>query len=132
MQTQITKETMNQVEENANRNLMETKVISVEEFMAIFEERFNERVISIHYNNGFAKPGITFEQATAIWYADNTIHFYESDGEVPYEFPIDLDGLDHIEMIDYWLDHAYPEIDLGAKFAFVGKDNSQILIDADK
>lgn len=133
MQEQITGEMMNKIEAKV-KECLRTKIIDVEQFVTIFEERFNERVIGVSYDNGFVSPGITFEEATAIWYNDNNLHFMESEniGEVTYNFSINLNNLDHIRMIDYWLDGIYPETDYGAQFFFVGKDGSKIIINADK
>lgn len=133
MQTQITEEIMNQIEANV-KECLNTKTISVEEFVAIFEERFNERVISVSYDNGTVNFGLSFEEAVVAWYEANTIHFMESEniGEVPYDFKINLDEIDQIQMVDYWLDGVFKETDLGARFVFIGKDNSKIVIDADK
>ena len=82
----------------------------MEEFVSLFDDRFHRRVIGISYKNGIINVGISFEEVEVDWYKDNTIHFIESEniGEVPYHFQINLDELDHIEMIDYWLDHNYP------------------------
>lgn len=133
MQMQITEEIMNQIEVNVE-GCLNTKTISVEEFVALFEERFNERVISVSYDNGIVNFGVSFEEAVVAWYEDNTIHFMESEniGEVPYDFKINLDNIARIEMVDYWLDGVFKETDCGARFAFVGKDNTEIIVDADK
>ena len=131
MQKQITKEIINKIEVNI-KECLRTKTISVEEFVSIFQERFNERTVSVSYNNGFVNAGISFERAEIEWYVDNSIHFYESDGEVPYSFEINLNDIVRIEMIDYWLDGLFQEMDYGAQFAFVGKDRSEIIFDCDK
>jgi hypothetical protein len=120
---ETTKELIKQIQVDLERDILEIKTISAEEFLLIFNERFNERAISISYSNNFVSPGITYEEATITRYADNTIHFYESDGEVPYDFSINLNGLNHIEMID-------DVLDMGAQFIFVGNDGSKISIDA--
>lgn len=121
---------MNKIESNAD--WLRSKIISPEEFVSLFEDRFFERCISMTYRNSFVNIGMSFEEVVVVWYADNTVHFYEASGETTYSFEINLDNIKRIEMIDYWANHACPEIDLGAQFAFVGKDNSHIIINADK
>jgi len=132
MNMQTTEGIMNQI--GVKSNIFVSKTITVEEFVSLFDDRFHRRVIGISYKNGIINVGISFEEVEVDWYKDNTIHFIESEniGEVPYHFQINLDELDHIEMIDYWLDHNYPEIDFGARFSFIGNDGSEICIDADK
>lgn len=127
---------MEKVKEVKNRVVWpDSKIITAEEFIAVFRERFNERSINISYDNNFVNVGVSFVETVIEQYKDSAIHFYEASGEVSYNFEIKLNDIEEIQMIDYFLGDdpvADAEIDLGAQFIFIGKDGSKVIIDADK
>lgn len=126
-------EVQRQILNNPNRvGLSYERTITSEEFIRIFEARFTGRTIYISYDNDYLNTGIPFEKSVAVLYCDNTLEFYEEDGEVPYQFKINLDNIETIEIADFWLDHRYPEDDMGAIFNFLGNDGFSIEINAEK
>lgn len=109
------------------------KPISVEEFISIFEQRFNGFPIHILYENGSIIDGTSYEKAE-VYLFNNIIQFYEEDGEVAFRFEIKMDGIERIEIDDYW-PIQIPEnrdIDNGANFKFFANDGFIIEIMADK
>jgi len=107
------------------------RTITPQEFMDVFEARLTGRPIYISHDNDVLNVGVPFEQTVAVLYCDNTLEFYEEDGQVPYQFKINLDNIETIEITDFWLDHRY-EDDMGAIFRFYGNDGFGIEINAKK
>lgn len=112
--------------------MMETKrIITPQEFITIFETRFNGFPIYISYNNAYISAGTAFEK-TEVYLYNNMIQFYEEDGEVPYRFEINFDNIEKIEMEDSWLNTKFKELDKGGTFEFFGNDGFSITISAEK
>jgi hypothetical protein len=117
---------------NNLKRIFSNKKITTEQFIDIFDKRFKERCIIISHETNLINMYIAFEEAIAKWNFNNTLEFTESDkiGEAPYGFTINLKNVNHIEIIDYWTDQE--QIDKGARFIFYSKNNTQIIVDADK
>ena len=105
--------------------------LTTEEFVEVFESRFNCCSIGINLNTKYANVVTCFESATIAHFADNTIHFYEEAGETDYQFAIKLDDIRQIYMNDYEI-NILPDDDFGGQFVFLCNDGTKIIIDGVK
>ena len=128
MQTQILDEVQLQILNDPERvGFAYERTITIEEFINIFNQRFHGFPVSISFSNDYIDTGMFFNKAI-IYFNNNEIQFTEMDEEASYDFRINMNNIQEIEMNDYWLDTRYKEFEMGAVFKFVGNDDFSIEI----